>query len=72
MIKITPRDALTRQARDIAHYAKYRPNLAAEVAAKTNIAGIDLDAELSIIEINERIPRGGSIEAMCGLDFGGD
>lgn len=71
-IQMTAREALKIQEEQIAHYAKYKDGLAEIVAAKTNVAGIDLDAPLSIFEINERIPRGGDIEYICGLDFGGN
>jgi len=66
-IKMTPREALKIQAEHVAWYGKHRADLAQVVAAMTNISGLDLDAELSIIEINRRIPRGGDIEHLCGI-----
>jgi len=71
-IKMTPREALAIQAKHIAHYSRLKSGLAELVAAKTNLRGLDLDAEYTIFEINERIPRGGDIEHLCGLDHGGE
>ena len=68
---MTPRDALKRQADQVAHYSKINPNIGAMVAKKTNLNGLDLDAEYDVIVINRHIPRGGAIESMLNIDFGG-
>lgn len=68
-IKMTPAEALDIQAKQVAHYSKYRSDLAEVVKSLTNVEGIDLNAPMSIFEINERIPRGGRIEHLCGLNF---
>jgi hypothetical protein len=68
MIMMTPRKALEIQASHVAHYAARCPDLAAKVAAMTKLDGVDLDVEMTVIQINKIIPRGGDIEIMCGLD----
>lgn len=41
------------------------------MAARTNLDGLDLDKPYPITEINARIPRGGAIESIFGIDMGG-
>lgn len=71
MITMTAREALAIQAKQVKHYGHLRADLAAVVAEHTDVAGIDLDTPMSIIDINKRIPRGSQIEWMCGIDGGG-
>jgi hypothetical protein len=66
-ITMTLREALEIQARQVAHYSKYRSDLAQVVAAKTNVEGYSLDEPMSVIDVNRLVPRGDGIEYMCGL-----
>lgn len=77
MIKLTPRDALKIQQRQILHYADLYPGklsaLEKVMEDLTNLDGLDLDKEYDVIFINERIPRGGTIERIVlGKDYGGN
>ena len=77
MFKITPREALAIQKRQILHYADLFPGklpaLEKAMADKTNLKGIDLDKEYDMVFINQRIPRGGDIEHLVlGKDYGGN
>ena len=65
--RMTPREALAIQATQVQHYSRHRADLAEFVAAQTDVKGVDLDVELSMREINRRIPRGGDIERFCGI-----
>ena len=68
-VTMTLREALKIQAEHIVWYQKYRADLADVVARQTDVRGCDLDAKRSILEINERVPRGSAIEFICGLDI---
>ena len=77
MIKMTPREALQIQQRQIMHYADLFPGklsgLEAAMEKRTNLEGLDLDKEYDIFTINKRIPRGGDIEFLVlGKDQGGE
>ena len=77
MIKMTPREALQIQQRQIMHYADLFPGklsgLEAVMEKRTNLNGLDLDKEYDIFTINKHIPRGGDIEAVVfGKDQGGE
>lgn len=71
MVKISLRDALECQERHVQHYGDMYPGgveaLRTAVAVRTNVKGMDLDAQLDIVEINRRVPRGHDIEVMCGI-----
>lgn len=76
MFKITPRQALQIQQRQILHYADFFPGklsaLEKVMEDKTNLDGLDLDKEYNMVFINERIPRGVTIEQLVfGKDYGG-
>lgn len=68
MFKITPREALAIQKRQILHYADLfpgkLPSLEKVMADKTNLEGMDLDKEYDMVFINQRIPRGTDIEIL--------
>ena len=66
-MKMTLREALRIQSEHIAWYGKYRSDLAAIVAGRTDVTGADLDAEMDVVEVNRRVPRGADIEWICGL-----
>ena len=77
MFKITPRQALQIQQRQILHYADFFPGklsaLEKAMEDKTNLDGLDLDKEYDMIFINKRIPRGGDIEQLVFCkDYGGN
>ena len=62
---LTPREALRIQAYQLDGYCTGKPYgeaIRAEIAKGTNIEGLDLKQELPLDIINQRIPRGGSIE----------
>ena len=67
-MKMTLREALAIQAQHIEHYGILRPDLPALVKAATHVYGCDLDAEMDIVEVNQRVPRGAQIEWMCGIN----
>jgi hypothetical protein len=67
-MKFTPRELLAKQAAQIEWYAPRCPNLAALVADKTNVEGLDLDALYNASELHSRIPRGGSIEYIIDME----
>jgi hypothetical protein len=69
MITMTARQALEVQARQVAHYSANYPNVAALVAAATNIDGLNLDEEYDVAFLNRHIPRGGKIEDLLKVDF---
>jgi hypothetical protein len=62
MLKFTPRELLAKQAEQIAWYAPRCANLAALVAAATDVSGLDMDRAYPASDLHTRIPRGGSIE----------
>ncbi len=66
---MTPREALKIQAKQISHYARFKDNLKEIMAEKTDITGLELDEKYPVFEINKHIPRGGSIESICGLNW---
>jgi hypothetical protein len=68
-IKMTKSEALKIQAEHIAWYeSKYAPgNLAEVVAGMTTADQLEDGVEYPIITINQHIPRGGSIEHLCGI-----
>lgn len=67
-ITMTKAEALRIQAEHIAWYApKYAGNLAEAVARITTADQLEDGVEYPIITINEHIPRGGSIEHLCGI-----
>lgn len=71
-ITLSLREALAIQSRQLTHYAAMFPEREQELRdhfkSITKISDADdLDAKLSIHEINERVPRGGSIESFLGL-----
>ena len=71
-ITMTKARALEIQRQHVAHYENLRADLAQVVAAATTadqlLDGVEYPAQV----INKHIPRGGCIEAMCGVDFGGN
>ena len=71
-MKMTLREALAIQAKHIEHYGTFRPDLPLLVQAATNVYGCDLDAEMDIVEVNQRVPRGAQIEWMCGINSSHD
>jgi hypothetical protein len=75
-MRLTPRDAMCRQAWDIVWYGHLFPGgeeaLREAVKARTNLIGLHWEQPYDITLINERIPRGGSIEAMVTTDHGGN
>ncbi len=68
MFKITPKEALQIQKRQILHYANLFPGglaaLEKEMADKTNLEGMNLNKKYDIAFINQRIPRGTDIEIL--------
>ena len=60
------RDALRRQAEQLDMLAgkPYEKEVREAIASATNVEGCDLDAEISVKEINQRVPRGGAIESL--------
>ena len=71
-MQMTLREALEIQRKHIEHYARLRVDLADYVAKQTNVEGCDLDANMDIVEVNRRVPRGASIEWMCGINSSQD
>jgi hypothetical protein len=69
MIMMTPAKALEVQARQVAHYSARYPQVAALVAAATNVSGLEMDKEYDVATLNRHIPRGGKIEDLLGVDF---
>lgn len=76
MFKMTVEDAMQCQARDIKHYARYylggEPALRAVVNGMTTADQLTPGVMYPTTEINKHVPRGGSIEFLCGVDFGGN
>lgn len=75
MFTMTKSDALARQASQVEHYAAYYGEWVREtVAAVTHADNLPDDGEISVIEVNRHIPRGGAIESLIcshiGHDFG--
>lgn len=72
---MTLREALEIQEKQIRHYAHLYPGgedaLRKVLKEKTDVEGQDLDVKRSIFDVNQRVPRGGDIEHLCGVDFGG-
>ena len=64
---MTLREALEIQARQVAHYSKFRSDLVVHMAKLTDVGGCDLDAPMDIVEVNKRVPRGADIEYECGF-----
>jgi hypothetical protein len=62
--EMTLREALAIQARQVAWYADQCPDIGARVALKTDVTGFDLDAPMSVAEVNRYVPRGAAIEAL--------
>lgn len=71
-ITMTKAQALEIQAQHVAHYAHLRAGLAELVASLTTADRLQDGIEYPIQVINFHIPRGGRIEALCGVDFGGE
>lgn len=74
-MRMTLRDALTIQARQIEYYAGngiLTPEARAKIEAGTDVSGCDIDALIDIVEVNRRVPRGCSIEWACGIDTSGE
>lgn len=69
--QMTLRQALDIQAKQIRHYSRFRSDLSEVMAGMTDVEGYDLDKPMSIIDVNELVPRGGAIEDLCGLSYGG-
>jgi hypothetical protein len=72
MLKMIKSKALEIQAKQIAHYLPLCSDLAAKVAAITTADQLQDDVKYDIFTINKHIPRGQRIEALCGVDFGGN
>ncbi len=70
-ITMTKARALEIQRQQVAHYVHFRADLAQVVAAATTADQLLDGVEYPVQIINKHIPRGGAIEAMCGVDFGG-
>ncbi len=68
-------EALEIQSRQAAHYGSLYPGgesaLREALASMTRVEGEDLSVKRSIFDVNERVPRGGDIEHLCGIDFSG-
>jgi hypothetical protein len=64
---MTKAEALKIQAEQVAHYSKYRSDLAEVVAAITTADQLEDGVYYPIQEINERIPRGADIEKLLNL-----
>ena len=67
MFTMTKEEALAIQAKQIAHYSHYRPDLAQAVAALTTADNLESRKPYPVSVINEHIPRGGDIEHLCGI-----
>lgn len=68
-IMMTKAEALEIQQRQIAHYLHLRADLAEAVAAITTADQLDEGVKYPVRVINRNIPRGGRIEALCGVDY---
>jgi len=66
MFRMTVKEALTIQDRQIAYYAPLCPtiNLKEKVKADTTAHELDPDVDHDVVVINRHIPRGGFIEAI--------
>jgi hypothetical protein len=75
-IKMTLQEALDIQRKQIAHYGHLHPQgvagLSKVMAARTNVEGMDLTIMRDVAEVNRYVPRGGDIEHILGVDYGGD
>lgn len=73
---MTLQEALDIQKRHIEHYGHLHPQgvagLAADMARRTNVEGMDLHVQRPVTEVNRYVPRGGDIEHLLGVDYGGD
>ena len=73
---MTLRAALDIQEKQVKHYGDLYPDgedaLRAKLRSMTDVEGQDLDVVRDMLEINERVPRGGVIERLFGVDFGGE
>ena len=67
-ITLTKAEALAIQQRHIAHYLHLNPRLPEQVAERTTAHLLEDDVPYPVHIINQHIPRGGAIEALCGLD----
>lgn len=69
MTTMTKAEALKIQAEHVAWYAnKYAGNLAEVVASMTTADQLEDNVQYPVTIINEHIPRGGSIEYLCGIE----
>ncbi len=71
-ILLTKAEALKIQSDQVAHYLHLRADLAEAVAAKTTADQLQDGVKYPVQIINKHIPRGGCIEALCGVDYGGN
>lgn len=71
-ITLTKDKALEIQRKHVEHYKHLRADLPEVVAAATTADQLLDGVEYPVQIINKHIPRGGVIEAMCGVDFGGN
>lgn len=69
---MTVEEALAIQQSHVKHYSHLKSDLAELVASKTTAHHLEKGRQYPITEINRHIPRGGDIEHMCGVDFGGE
>lgn len=74
MFTMTKAEALKIQAEQVAWYNRNgdRPWLAGKVSSMTTADVLEDGIEYPVSTINQHIPRGGDIERLCGLDFGGE
>lgn len=71
---MTKAEALKIQANHVAWYNRNgsRPSLAAQVAAMTTADALEDGVEYPVHVVNKHVPRGGDIEALCGISQPGD
>lgn len=67
-ITLTKAEALAIQQRHIAHYLHLNHQLPELVAERTTAHLLEDGVPYPVHIINQHIPRGGDIEALCGLD----
>ena len=69
-MKMSIREALAVQEKQLKHYEGTFPHLR-EAAQKATVIpeGADLDAPISMIEINKMIPRGVALGWLIGVDL---
>jgi len=68
---MTVEAALAIQARQIEAYSVRHPGVAEIVAKATTAHALKAGVEYEVAIINRHIPRGGAIEDLLGVDFGG-